>query len=279
MSRETQPPAAHALEAGAFYRLPPIYFVGDSRVIPFRNAIYASEFTSRAYQLRSVHLRCLHAADFYSRERGINLALLGTLATDQAVMSNDEGRQWIATRAEQDAGTAPLVLFCGPYDAHRVLDELGPDADITAWDERSNRYDVSTQPVSRLVSAQDTLQRVLEIMEPFALGIEALRTMGFDRIFIHGSPRSQRGERFDRLYGTFKWLRQSHPNAMPKVHMLFDEAARSIARRTSARYISGPVDAGGELSRDVTWDDVHYNAEGARMVARSVVQVLEGVVE
>ncbi len=159
------------------------------------------------------------------------------------------------------------------------MDELGPDADITAWDGRSSRYDVSTKPASRLVSAQDTLHRVLEIMEPFALGIEALRTMGFDRIFIHGSRRSQRTERFDRVYGTSKWLRQYHPNAMPKVHMLFDEAAQSIARRTSARYISGPVSAYGEFTRDVTWDDVHYNAEGARMVARSVVQVLEGVVE
>ena len=116
-------------------------------------------------------------------------------------------------------------------------------------------------------------------MEPFALGIGALRTMGFDRIFIHGSRRSQRGERFDRLYGKFKSFRQYHPNALPKVHMLFDEAAQSIAQRTSARYISGPVDANGELSRDVTWDDVHYNVDGARKVARSVVSVLEGVVE
>ena len=279
VSRDTRPPAAHALGVDAFYRLPPIYFIGDSRAIPFRNAVYASEFTSRAYQLRSVHLRSLHAADFYSRERGINHPLLSTLATDQAVISYDEGARWAATRADHDAGTAPLVLFCGPYDAHRVMDELGPDADITAWDERSSRYDVSTKPPSRLVSAHDVSQRVLEIMEPFALGIEALRTMGFDRIFIHGSPRSHRGKRFDRLYGTFKWLRQYHPNAMPKVHMLFDEAARSIAQRTSARYISGPVDAHGELSRDVTWDDVHYNADGARMVARSVVQILEGVVE
>jgi hypothetical protein len=279
VSAETRSPAADAFGADTFYRLPPIYFIGDSRVIPFRNAVYASEFTSRAYQLRSVHLRSLHAADFYSRERGINLPLLSTLATDQAVISHDEGARWNATRAEDDAGTAPLVLFCGPYDVHRVMDELGPDADITAWDERSSRYDVSTKPASRLVSAQDVFQRVLEIMEPFALGIEVLRTMGFDRIFIHGSPRSHRGERFERLYGKFKWLRQYHPNALLKVHMLFDEAALSIAQRTSARYISGPVDANGELSRNLTWDDVHYNAEGARLVARSVVQILEGVVE
>ena len=279
VSRETRPPAARALGADAFYRLSPIYFIGDSRAIPFRNAVYASEFTSRAYQLRSVHLRSLHAADFYSRERGINLPLLSTLATDQAVISHDEGARWTATRAEHDAGAAPLVLFCGPYDAHRVMDELGPDGDITAWDERSSRYDVSTKPASRLVSAHDALQRVLEIMEPFALGIEALRTMGFGRIFIHGSPPSHRSERFDRLYGKSKGLRQYHPNALLKVHLLFDEAARSIARRTSARYVCGPVDANGEVSQGFTWDDVHYNAEGARMVARSVVQILEGVVE
>jgi hypothetical protein len=279
VSRETQSPAAHALGADTFYRLPPIYFIGDSRVVPFRNAVYASEFTSRAYQLRSVHLRSLHAADFYSRERGINVPLLSTLATDLAVISYDEGARWQVYRSEHDPDPAPLVLFCGPYDAHRVMDELGPDADISAWDARSSRYDVSTKPASRLVSSQDALLRVLEIMEPFALGIEALRTMGFDRIFVHGSPPSQRGERFNRLYGKFKGLRQYHPNALPKVHVLFDEAALSIAQRTSARYISGPVDAHGELSQDVTWDDVHYNADGAREVARSVVSILEGVVE
>ena len=147
-------------------------------------------------------MRSLHAADFYSREHGLNLPLLSALATDQTVISHDDGEHWMVNRSEfvLDTDAAPLVLFCGKYDAHRVMDYLGPDGDIPAWDETSRRFDVTNKPVSRLVSAEDALQRVLEIMEPFALGIEALKTMGFDRIFVHGCPRSSHSTRARRRY-------------------------------------------------------------------------------
>jgi hypothetical protein len=281
VSRETTVPTAHGFSADAFHRLPPIYFIGDSRSIAFRNAVYVSEFTSRAYQLRSVHLRSLHAADFFSREHALAPPLVSALATDQTIISHDDGEHWIVNRSEfvLDTDAAPLVLFCGVHDAHRVMDYLGPDGDIPAWDERSRRFDATKKPVSRLVSAEDALQRVLELMEPFALGIEALKTMGFHRIFVHGCPCSSDSTRAGRRSVQMKGMRQYHPNAGGKVYALIDEAIRSIARRTSARYLAGPVDARGELPAAVTWDDVHYNADGARAVARSVVSVLEGVVE
>ncbi|HEV3089228.1 MAG TPA: hypothetical protein VGX96_18635 [Candidatus Elarobacter sp.] len=276
-----QLPVERGFAPGTLHRLPPIYFVGDSRALPFRNAVYTSEFTARSYQLRTVHLRFLHAADFYSRERGLTTALLDALATDDTLTPHDEGARWTASRWEHDLeGAAPLVLFCGPYDAHRVMDYIGPDADIAAWDQRSHACDVSAEPASRLVSAAEVRRYVLEIMEPFALGIEALRAMGLDRIFVHGSPAApQRTDRFYRLFGHVKWLRQYHPNALSKVLLLFDDAARTIAARTSARYLSGPVDAHGGTPPELTSDDVHYNADGVRELARSVVAVLEGVVE
>jgi hypothetical protein len=279
VAQEQSPPGAEL--AGAFYRLPPIYFIGDSRVMQFRNAVYVSEYTGRPYHLRSLHLRGLHAADFFSPETGLNPALLGALAVDQAVTSRDEGMQWTAT-AWNDvtaAPAAPLVLFCGPYDVHRVMDELGPDADIPAWDDISRRYDVSTREPSRLVSADDVFRRVLEVMQPFARGIDALRAIGFSSIFVHGCYRARRSERFERMYGAFKVFRQYHPNALPKVVALFDDAVRSIAAQTSSRYVCGPVDEHGVLVEEATWDDVHYNDRGVAEVARSVVSVLEGVVE
>lgn len=268
-------------EAGAFYRVPALYFIGDSRVMPFRNAVYVSPYTARRYVLRSVHLRSLHAADFYSAEHGINAALIGALATDQAMISHDEGAHWTATASDDraDRGTSPLVLFCGPYDVHRILDELGPDADVLPWDARSRRCAATMQPASRLVRADDVVQRILELMQPFSLGIRALRAIGFTRIFVHGAYRSRGTERFQERYGHAKWLRLYHPNALFNVMMLLDEAMRRIALETSSRYVAGPVDADGLLAEELTWDDIHYSARGASEVARHVVSVLEGVVE
>ena len=268
-------------EAGAFHRVPALYFIGDSRVMPFRNAVYVSPYTARGYVLRSIHLRCLHAADFYSAEHGLNAALIGTLATDQAMISDDEGAHWTATAWDDraGAGTSPLVLFCGPYDVHRVLHELGPGADVRAWDERSQRHTVTMPPPSRLVGADEVLQRILEMMQPFAEGIRALQAIGFTRIFVHGAYRSRSAERFQERYGQAKWLRQHHPNALLKVTLLLDEAMRRIAQETSSRYVAGPVDADGSLAEELTWDDVHYSAQGASEVARYVVSVVEGVVE
>ena len=265
---------ARSSRGDQLYRVPPIYFIGDSRAVPFRNSLYVSEFTLRTYQLRSVHLRALHAADFYSPGNGLNLPLMNALATDMAVITRDEGARWAA---EDEA--APLVLFCGLYDVLRVLDELGPDAAIPGWDAMSRRYDHGTTPASRTVSAEEAVQRAFARMEPLATAIEALQAMGFVHIFVHGFPRARRGERFQRLYGKLKARRQHDTNTLLKVHMLFDEVARSIARRTSTRYVAGAVDANGEILEHVTEDYAHYNARGVREVARTIVSILEGVVE
>jgi|GEM_PF-5618825 len=270
------------------YRSPPIYFIGDSRSIVFRNRTYVSPFTSRSYQLRSVFLRNLYAADFYTPKTGLTLPLLSVLATDMAILSYDEGATWMASRVDFEAngdgsrlepGPAPLVLFCGAFDGIRLLDELGPDVDVPAWDEVSSRYDLSTAPASRLVGADEVLERMIALLEPFRLGIQALRAMGFAEIFVHGYPRPQSGDRFARIYGQVKSMRQYHPNGMPKIAILVDQAMRAVAEQSSARYIAGPVNELGELSQDFTWDDVHYNDRGACEVARSVVAILEGAVE
>jgi hypothetical protein len=279
MSHETPPPM-HGFGAGTFRRLPAVYFIGDSRAMAFRNGVYVSEHTARAYHLRSVHVRSLYAADFFSRERGLAYALLNALATDQALITHDEGARWTATRWDELLeGTTPLVLFCGAYDVHRLMDRLGPDADIPAWNALSRGFDLSPLPASRLVGGDEALQYARTLMEPLALGIEALRAMGFDRIFVHGTPPPSFGERFQDIYGDIKTFRQYHPNAFPKAYMLIDAAIREITARMSARYVAGPVDAGGALPAELTWDDVHYTAVGAREVARAVVSVLEGVVE
>jgi len=267
-------------EAGTFHQLSPLYFIGDSRVMPFRNAVYVSPYTTRAYALRSVHLRSLHAADFYSPEDGINAALTGALATDQAMISHDEGAHWYATVSDQHGGPgpSPLVLFCGPYDVHRVLDELGPDVDVLPWDERSERYALTMRPASRLVRAEDVSQRMHEMLQPFALGIRALQAIGFTRIFVHGSYRTSAVERL-HPYLKVKWLRQYHPNALLKIVALLDDVLSRIALETSSRYVTGPVDADGMLPVEFTYDDVHYSARGASELARRVVEVLEGIVE
>jgi hypothetical protein len=267
-------------EAGAFHRVPPVYFIGDSRVVPFRNAVYVSPYTARAYALRAVSLRSLHAADLYSPETGISAALMGTLATDLAVTANDEGTRWQATASDHPPGpsTAPLVLFCGPYDMHRVLDELGPDADVVPWDSRSQRY-AATRSASRLVRADEISQRIDEIMQPLALGIRALRAIGFDRLFVHGAYRPCDIERVRERYGTMVSFRRYRLSALFKVLILLDDALRRIALESSSRYIAGPADADGLLADEFTSDDVHYSARGASELARHVVAVLEGVVE
>jgi len=271
-----------------FHKLSPIYFIGDSRTLIFRNSTYVSPFTSNVFQLRSVFLRNLYGADFYSPESGLNFSLLTILATDQAAITYDEGATWIANRRDFEAdadgrnierGSAPLVLFCGVFDGIRVLDELGSDVDVLAWDDVSRGYDLSSKPASKVLHPDHVLQRVLDVLEPFALGVKALQAMGFERIFVHGYPRPKSGERFARVYGQLKSLRQYHPNALPKVSLILDRAMRVIAQRTSARYVAGPTTVDGELPQEFTWDDVHYNARGACEVARQVVSVLEGVVE
>ncbi len=245
VSREAGQPVRRAFEPGTFGRLPPIYFIGDSRSVAFLNGIYTSEFTARSYLLRSVHLRNLFATDFCSRDGVINDALLHVLAADLAVIGHEGGARWTAAPTDHVAGngSAPVVLFCDLADAFHIVDALGPDVDIPAWDELSLLCDVSRVPAARLASADDTLDRAIEALEPFARGVEALQAIGFDRIFLHGCPRLDLGERFEGTNSRAKWRRQIHPNVIAKALLLFDAAIRVIAARAKVRYLSGPVDA------------------------------------
>lgn len=288
LSEERPSSSAERFGADELHRLPPIYFIGDSRSIVFRNSVYVSPYTSRAYQLRSVFLRHLYAADFHSPQSGLNMALVNALAVDQTLLALDEGVRWLANRYDFEADSlgnhdehdaATLILFCGANDARRLLDALGPDADIRAWDDRSSRYDDGTKPASLVFDAEDVYAQVLELLEPFALGVEALRVIGFNHIFVHGFPQGNRGERSRRFNGDPKSMRQYRQSAMMKARMLVDRAMQSIAQRTATRFIAGPVGPDGRLADELTWDDVHYGARGAREVVRSVVSVLEGVVE
>lgn len=286
VTAERHTPASAEVE-DEFFKLSPIYFIGDSRTIVFRNSTYVSPFTSTAFQLRSVYLRDLYVSDFYGAQDGLSPLVLATLAADQASITYDEGRTWIASRRDYEAnadgrtierGPAPLVLFCGANERRRLLDDLGPDADVAAWDEPSRRCDLSREPASMLVSADDALQRAVEILEPFARGIDALRAMGFERIFVHGYARPPI-EGLGRGAVREKSIRQRHPNAMRKAALLIDAALRITAQRTSARYIPPPGNGEGVVPPEFTWDGFHYNARGACEVARAVVSVLEGVVE
>ena len=270
------------------HRLWPIYFVGDSRAIVFRNRLYVSPHTYRPYELRSVYLRNLHAVDFYSVQRGLNAPLTNALATDVATVSSNGGFRWSANRLDYERepdgsrfehGPAPLVLFCGSFDCMRVLDELGPDADVAAWDDASRRCEVTSAPSSRVVPVDEVRRRMFEVLEPFASGIRYLRGIGFERIFVHGYGRARTVDSFGRIDQGLKFLRQYHPNAWGKIRIVLDQELRSIAQRTGARFIAGVVSEDGKTSREYTWDAVHYNLRGALEVVRAVVDVLEGVVE
>ncbi len=280
VSRGAHAPAGPAFAAGTLHYTLPICFGGDSRALPFRNAVYTSEFTSRSYSMRVAHLGITRATDFVSRDGGVGNGLLSALVMDRFAITREEGTT--CTAAPWSAaipGSLPIVLFCGPYELHEFMLELGPDTDVAAWDVRSSRYDARSKPALRLLPADEVRQRVHRSMEPFALGIEALRRMGFDRIFIHGMPPSAWGERFKRAYPHVPWFETSHPNAFPKVWLLYDEALREIAVRTSTHIVTGPLDAEGILPPEATWDDVHYTADGARAVVRTVLSIVEGVVE
>ncbi len=280
VSRAAPAAAGPAFAAGSFHYTLPICFVGDSRTLPFRNAVYTSELTSRPYSLHAVHLGITRAVDFFLHEGRVGDRLLQALAADRAVITDDGGTTWTAARwSGAIPGALPLVLFCGPSEANEIMLELGPDTDIAAWDERSSRYGAPLSPTSRLLKADEVRQRVEQTLEPFALGIDVLRHMGFERIFVHGMPPARWAERFRRAYPHVSWLETSHPNAFPKVWLLFDEVLRSIAERTSARVVCGPLDAEGILRPEATSDDVHYTPEGAREVARCVVSFVEGAVE
>jgi hypothetical protein len=182
----TVPGATRALSDVA--RATPIYVIGDSLSLVFRDRVYLleSDDPARYYVARAKYCPGLCAGEFTDDEGALHPAVWASLRSEHLVVEDERSgpvafhrskeRQWRQLAAiEGRSRSSPLILLtCGSLDAACIWQSVADDRGCV--------------PELSLVEMKTAVERCLR---PLERGLRLFRSWGLDRIFVHSVAAPQ----------------------------------------------------------------------------------------
>jgi hypothetical protein len=171
-------------------RASPVYFVGESHTLPFRDALFQPQAPGDIYLGRVRFLQIF--ASRYLEGGAIHPDILKALMGEQLL--DEQGNATHLAKDRQTFRTAEvsgvpvrepvLVLFAGDLDVFDMLRQTGKGYDFDLPDDPGYGVDRTLTPIP--LSAID--MRLRNAFLPFISACGTLREMGFGRIMIHSLP-------------------------------------------------------------------------------------------
>jgi hypothetical protein len=171
-------------------RANPIYFIGESHTLSFRDTLFQPQSPGDIFLGRVRFMQIF--ASRWLEGGAIQPNILKALAAEQLL--DDEGRPAHLAKDRQTARTAEvsgvpvrepvLVLFAGDLDVFDMLRQTGKGHDFDLPDDPGYGVDRSLTPIP--FSAID--MRLRNTFLPFLSACAILREMGFGRMMAHSLP-------------------------------------------------------------------------------------------
>ena len=257
------------------HRALPVYIIGDSHALPYRNLIFRDKWTGQWIVVRSRYISGLTAHDFFNSKTGEFLPqILETLEYEGLVrderathLSKDEIDFAIAQATGQPV-TPPLLMFVvGDIDVRSILlpmlaehYDFVPPLDLP--------YPVSEKPLMPWDVVAETIEQRLR---PFINGLKQLRESGFNRLYVQSVvPPTQDEARVKVVQG-----RISCPVLVrTKLVAAFNHVLATEVKSMGATIVDiwPQVTEGGYLKKEYELDGVHLPPRAAQM---HVEQLLE----
>jgi hypothetical protein len=166
----------------------PVYVIGDSHALPYKNMLFQDNWTGQPVVTRSRYISGLTAHDFYAPDTGEFLPLIiecleyEGLVRDRKVthLSTDEIDFSIAGASGLPV-TPPLILFTiGDIDIRSILLRMFSDRyDFVP------PFDLPYPVLDRSIMPWDVVADIIEQrLAPFIEGLRQLRAAGFNRLYV-----------------------------------------------------------------------------------------------
>jgi hypothetical protein len=268
-------PAAE-LQCSEVTRATPIYLIGDSQTLIFRDRIYRVDDGrhSREYIARVRYCPGLCASNFTADDGALHPDVLSALRSELLIVDGESGeptaihrapsRQWreLAT-VEDRPRTAPVVVFlCGSLDTINIGKELA-NIGTELPDEAALSRDPSS--LEALVAAKSRVR-------PLERGLLLLKSWGLDRLFVHSVvPPQADDEAFFGHFG-FHMMLRTRIRLLREINLALDAAAR----RANCTFIdTWPYTAPSEvLSPEYVHDSFHSNERAALITVKALMRAL-----
>jgi hypothetical protein len=195
-------------------RATPIYVLGDSHVLIFADRV--AERGQDLFVFRSLYCPSLQAAEFVDAEGRLDQRVRAQMRAAGLLVEVDGGdeafhttrsREWraAAVAADKTRETPALVIACGGLDTLFRIADLRAD-DVVLPADLGRRFDVPA--ICRHVRpgalpAERARAMFAPYMRPLRTGIQALKRLGFERLFVLSiPPPTVRSEQFRTLFTT-----------------------------------------------------------------------------
>jgi hypothetical protein len=260
---------ATELQCSEVTRATPIYLIGDSQTLIFRDRIYRVDDGrhSREYIARVRYCPGLCASNFTADDGALHPDVLSALRSELLIVDGEAGeptaihrapsRQWRALATIEDRPrTAPVVVFlCGSLDTINIGKELADD-----------------EALSRDPSSLEALVAAKSRVRPFERGLLLLKSWGLDRLFVHSVVPPQADDEAFFGHFAFRMTLRTRIRLLREINLALDAAAR----RANCTFIDTwqYTTRSEVLSPDYVHDSFHSNERAALITVKVLMRAL-----
>jgi len=252
----------------------PLYFVGDSGCVTFRDTLYHVPSHRDTFIGRAMHTPGLYAAELTDRKGNLNAAVLSHLVLAGILRTAGPEAYFVQRDYNRMLGltddlrmSPPVTLFCGTLDAYRLLTvvdsamiEIPDELDRGEW--RPRRADD--------VPFDEAVAIALSILEGFERGLTLLKSYGLERLAVHMiTPLSDE----QAIWHPNPW----HDRIIiaQRASIVINHCIARICERAGVVHI----DIWRDVTRDDGWRDPRYTLDAGHLnhdaSALTVVRLLE----
>jgi hypothetical protein len=167
----------------------PLYFVGDSGCIVFRDALYRSPPRQAVFVGRGLHTPSLYAGELVDAHGDLNAAVAAHLVFAGVLRKTGPSAYVVQHEYSNFVGysddlriSPPVTLCCGGFDAHRLLAELGS---ATLAIPESLAHGLNATPRAADVPFEEAVAVASRLLLPFEAGLRLLKSYGLRHLAVH----------------------------------------------------------------------------------------------
>lgn len=257
------------LQCSEVARATPIYLIGDSQTLIFRDRVYRVDDGrhARHYVARAKYCPGLCASTFTGDDGALHPDVWAALHSELLIVDGEAGeptafhatadRQWREIGAVEGRRRAsPIVVFlCGSLDVAKIGQALADEA-ATVRDP----------------SSLEALVAVKGQIRAFERGLRLVKSWGLDRLFVHSVVPPQADDETLFSHFLFRMSLRTRTRLLREIN----HALEAAAGRANCTFIdTWPYTMDAEvLSPEYVHDSFHFNERGALISIKVLMRAL-----
>lgn len=248
----------------------PVYFLGESHTLCFRNTLFRQSATSQVF-LGRVRYRQILAANF-AHDGVLHSDLIAALNGEQLLgedgLATHQAKDGLNIRTAEISGIAAsvplLVLFAGDLDLFEVLRKLGANYDFQLPEDPG----FGINPALEEIPYADVLAQIGPNFSSFLEACVLLKQLGFTRLAIHALPPRTLSTAQQAWSGA-----TAEAQVRAKMTILVNRILSKVSEAAGARFINTwpQITENGYIKNEFCLDGIHLSRSASLISWQQII--------